>query len=118
MNNIETMKFVLEALLEDRAWLESDAPKEAWDKNNQAITALRQAIEQAQQVEQPKVRTGNCLRVGVCASEGHKIAPPRQPLTDEELKKTWYDMKNIMGWYSFQEIARAIEQAHNIKENT
>jgi hypothetical protein len=29
------------------------------------------------QVEQPKVRTGNCLRVGVCASEGHKIAPQR-----------------------------------------
>jgi hypothetical protein len=29
------------------------------------------------QQEQPKVRTGNCLRVGVCASEGHKIAPQR-----------------------------------------
>ncbi len=25
------------------------------------------------QPEQPAVRTGNCLRVGVCASEGHKI---------------------------------------------
>ena len=30
-------------------------------------------------------------------------------LTEEELKKTWYEMKNIMGWYSFEEIAKAIE---------
>ena len=30
-------------------------------------------------------------------------------LTDEEMKKTWYEMQNIMGWYSFQEIANAIE---------
>jgi len=28
-------------------------------------------------VEQPKVRTGDCLLVGVCASEGHKIQPQR-----------------------------------------
>jgi hypothetical protein len=37
--------------------------------------------------EQPKVRTGNCLRVGVCASEGHKIAPQRTwvGLTDEDI---------------------------------
>jgi len=42
----------------------------------------------------------------------------RKPLTDEEMKKIWYAMQNIMGWYSFQEIARAIEAAHNIKENT
>ena len=30
-------------------------------------------------------------------------------LTDEEMKKTWYEMQNIMGWYSFEEIAKAIE---------
>jgi hypothetical protein len=38
--------------------------------------------------EQPKVRTGNCLRVGVCASEGHKIQPQRTwvGLTDEEIE--------------------------------
>ena len=30
-------------------------------------------------------------------------------LTDEEKHKTWYEMRNIMGWYSFQEIAQAIE---------
>jgi hypothetical protein len=44
--------------------------------------------------------------------------PQRKPLTDEEMKKIWYAMQNIMGWYSFQEIARAIEAAHGIKENT
>ena len=43
--------------------------------------------------------------------------PQRKPLTDEEMKKIWYAMQNIMGWYSFQEIARAIEAAHGIKEN-
>jgi hypothetical protein len=41
--------------------------------------------------------------------------PQRKPLTDEEMKKIWYAMQNIMGWYSFQEIARAIEAAHGIK---
>jgi hypothetical protein len=30
-------------------------------------------------------------------------------LTEEDMKKSWYDMENIMGWYSFQEVARAIE---------
>ena len=30
-------------------------------------------------------------------------------LTDEEMKKTWYEVQNIMGWYSFEEIARTIE---------
>ena len=32
-----------------------------------------------------------------------------QGLTDEEKHKIWYEMQNIMGWYSFQEIANAIE---------
>ena len=38
--------------------------------------------------------------------------PPQRTwvgLTDEDMKKSWYDMENIMGWYSFQEVARAIE---------
>ena len=39
-----------------------------------AITALRERLAQP---EQPKVRTGDCLLVGVCASEGHKIQPQR-----------------------------------------
>jgi hypothetical protein len=50
-----------------------------------AITAIKEALAQP---EQPKVRTGNCLRVGVCASEGHKIAPQRTwtGLTDDEIE--------------------------------
>jgi hypothetical protein len=30
-------------------------------------------------------------------------------LTNDEKHKIWYEMQNIMGWYSFQEIANAIE---------
>jgi hypothetical protein len=68
-----------------------------------AITAIKEALanealdkmaENARELgldyepEQPKVRTGNCLRVGVCASEGRKIAPQRTwvGLTDEEIQ--------------------------------
>jgi hypothetical protein len=38
-------------------------------------------------IEQPKVRTGDCLLVGVCASEGHKIQPQRTwvGLTEDEI---------------------------------
>jgi hypothetical protein len=42
----------------------------------------------------------------------------QKPLTDELMKKIWYGTGSIMGWYSFQEVARAIEAAHGIKENT
>ena len=39
-------------------------------------------------------------------------APPQRTwagLKDEDKHKIWYEMQNIMGWYSFQEIANAIE---------
>jgi hypothetical protein len=75
-------------------------------KRKDAITAIKEALanealekmaENARELgldyepEQPKVRTGNCLRVGVCASEGHKIAPQRTwvGLTDEEKASFW-----------------------------
>jgi hypothetical protein len=53
-----------------------------------AITAIKEALAQP---EQPKVRTGDCLLVGVCASEGHKIQPQRTwvGLTDEEKNSFW-----------------------------
>ena len=38
-------------------------------------------------------------------------------LTDEEKHKIWYEMQNIMGWYSFQEIAQAIEDKLKEKNN-
>ena len=51
--------------------------------------AMREVQRLGQEIEQPKVRTGDCLLVGVCASEGHKIAPQRTwvGLTDDEIKK-------------------------------
>ena len=40
----------------------------------------RDAVKEAlAQPEQPKVRTGDCLLVGVCASEGHKIQVKQEP---------------------------------------
>ena len=50
-------------------------------------------------------------------ADGKRLAE-RKPLTEERLKEIWYATQNIMGWYSFQEIARAIEAAHGIKEMT
>ena len=49
---------------------------------------MRLILSIVAQPEQPKVRTGNCLRVGVCASEGHKIQPQRTwvGLTEEEIE--------------------------------
>ena len=65
------------------------------------LKALQEALAES---EQPKVRTGNCLRVGVCASEGHKIAPQRRwvGLTDDEidqgLLRSDYAFKTAEAW--------------------
>jgi hypothetical protein len=51
-----------------------------------AIIAVKEALTQP---EQPKVRTGDCLLVGVCASEGHKIQkaqPEQEPVADDFFK--------------------------------
>lgn len=64
------------------------------------------------QPEQPKVRTGNCLRVGVCASEGHKIQPQRTwvGLTNEEIDKAWRSVDYTVPWDQHRiDIAQAIE---------
>jgi hypothetical protein len=47
-----------------------------------------------------------------CVACSRNNYPPQrtwQGMTDEDKHKTWYEMQNIMGWYSFQEIANAIE---------
>ena len=75
MTKDEALKLALETLeYAGPSWIDARQP---------AITTIKEALAQP---EQPKVRTGNCLRVGVCASEGHKIAPQRTwvGLTDEE----------------------------------
>lgn len=64
------------------------------------------------QPEQPKVRTGNCLRIGVCASEGHKIAPQRTwvGLTDEEVINVMPDDDTPMSLgEAFSKFAELIE---------
>jgi hypothetical protein len=68
--------------------------------------------------EQPKVRTGNCLRVGVCASEGHKIQPQRiwVGLTDEELFDCWESAMNG-NVYTKMRVYNAIESKLRSKNN-
>ena len=101
MNKDETLRLALETLelvsiefvcngahhaKKDRhEWLD---PCPIVDRYKEAITAIKAALEAKDEpVAQPEVRTGNCLRVGVCASEGHKIQPQRTwvGLTDEEI---------------------------------
>jgi|694.fasta_scaffold23095_20 hypothetical protein len=105
----EALKLALEALEADPAEMVEDENGHMVFRRIQAIITLREALanealdkmaENARELgldyepEQPKVRTGNCLRVGVCASEGHKIQPQRtwvdattwRGLTDEEIE--------------------------------
>ena len=78
MTKDEALKLALEVMRN-----QGDVSVDEWIATEKAI---KEALAQP---EQPKVRTGNCLRVGVCASEGHKIQPQRTwvGLTDEEVKK-------------------------------
>jgi hypothetical protein len=59
--------------------------------------------KETQRVNESKWRSEMCSNYGgFCKKEW-------VGLTDEEMKKTWYEMQNIMGWYSFEEIAKAVE---------
>jgi hypothetical protein len=93
-------------------------PEHGWTPERIAgMARLKEAQDKKlAQPEQPKVRTGNCLRVGVCASEGHKIAPQRTwvGLTDEEIL-TYRHMIDWTAEWSYINFARAIEVAHGIK---
>ena len=66
------------------------------------VAKLAQKVikEALAQPEQPKVRTGNCLRVGVCASEGHKIAPQRTwvGLTDIDYAGLPLEQVGLVRW--------------------
>lgn len=105
-----------------------------WDRASEAYTdqaipaaetlrARLSAPEPSASVEPVAyIRVSKSGDVTACAKSGdfYKLEantplylhPPQrewQGLTDEEKHKTWYEMQNIMGWYSFQEIANAIE---------
>jgi len=79
---IDVLKHALELAHEG---VEIHSPNSPEYKVCAALIAALEAKDEI--VEQPKVRTGNCLRVGVCASEGHKIQPQRTwvGLTDEHI---------------------------------
>ena len=49
MTKDEALKLALEALIGARAFLESDAPVEIWGVNDQAITAIKEALAQPEQ---------------------------------------------------------------------
>jgi hypothetical protein len=108
----QALELALESLL--HAYHED----EAHPKTLEAITAIKEALAQpeqepvALQYPQKDIDWQREQQIKAQAS----IPPQRKPLSDEEMKKIWYAMQNIMGWYSFQEIARAIEAAHGIKE--
>ena len=80
------------------------------ERINAHIKELEDAVKEAlAQTEQPKVRTGDCLLVGVCASEGHKIQPQRTwvGLTDEEIEQ--------MGLSNYIKVVRETEAALKAK---
>ena len=56
-----------------------ETPHSKYDVDTRYVV-IREIEAALAQPEQPKVRTGDCLLVGVCASEGHKIqkAQPEQ----------------------------------------
>ena len=132
MTKDEALKLGLEALEGFIPYLplKDEAQCNRYDK---AITALKKVLAQPEQ--EPVawgVFEGNLHDMFFSPSEAQEMAdlkgthaevrplyttpPQRKPLTDEEMKKIWYAMQNIMGWYSFQEIARAIVGGHGIKE--
>ena len=125
------MKLALEALDNLMYW---DNGKSDYDQARKAITALREALaEQPAQQQEPEwyhfVRYGEDCFVPY-SGQAPAIATPlytsppaqRKPLTDEEIRDLW-------SWSMTAEaertvntqqhaFARAIEAAHNIKENT
>ena len=118
MNKDEALRLALEVLA-DLGMKHYENTGEVLYKNT--YTAIKAALEAKDEpVAQPEVRTGNCLRVGVCASEGHKIQPQRKPLTDEEIYTEARNhekfAKDGREWFDRGTFARAIEAAHGIKE--
>ena len=64
MTKDKALRLALEALKEDRAWLETDAPTEVWEKNNEAITAIKAALEAKDEPTATKNNDGITLHLG------------------------------------------------------
>jgi hypothetical protein len=79
----------------------------------ECIKAQRDELrDRLAQLEQPEVRTGNCLRVGVCASEGHKIQLQRTwvGLMDSEIMKIINSNISTGLWYMAIEIEAKLKE--------
>jgi hypothetical protein len=121
----EALKLALEALdtIVDAIYVNSQQEADAVYKANDAITAIKQALATppaAQQEQEPQVRTGDCLLVGVCASEGHKIQAQRPwvGLTDVEILNKCESVPDYdIGNHDLIQFARAI-QAKLKEKNT
>jgi len=106
----ETLKLALEAL-------DMMIPP----RNFQAqvrIKEIYETIEKELTLEQPTVRTGNCLLTGVCASEGHKIQLKRETikwigLSVEDINKTIEDNQRLGG---FRKVGFAYDLEQVLKE--
>jgi hypothetical protein len=93
-----------------------------WILAGPAITTLKAALEQPEQ--EPEWLTGcpSCGMDGGCDCDEGTYNPPQQPtpqrkpLSDDELDRLWREPMSA-DW-EHREYARAIEAAHNIKENT
>lgn len=71
--------------------------------------AVRGATMRGQETDfDPDALVQNAV-YALCGPYTTTAAPSWVGLTDEELKKIWYDIKHLIGWYSFQESARATE---------
>ena len=94
-----------------------------WNEMRASYGARQAALEAKDEpVAQPEVRTGNCLRVGVCASEGHKIQPQRtwDELTLAEVKDAYtqhakYQIEDMgaSGWVDFADALQTILRNKN-----
>ena len=115
---LKAMKLALEALKTSMYPQQKQLQAIASLEETLAEHAMRETQRLGQEIEQEPVFTYEQVKAHIQVAMMSTTPPQRKPLTDEQMKKIWYAMQNIMGWYSFQEIARAIEAAHGIKENT
>ena len=86
MTKDEALKLALEALKEDRAWLETDAPTEVWEKNNEAITAIKAALEAK---DEPVAWMYGCVGKGRMYAEELDDPAGWQPLYTTPPQRTW-----------------------------
>jgi len=118
MTKDEALRLALEALKEDRAWLETDAPTEVWEKNNEAITAITAALEAKYEpvayinVEQRKLEWAKY----VSWDTPTVVNLPKIPLYTTPPQRTWVGLTDAEVDQAFTELTlRKIYQAIEAK---